>query len=366
MSATISVEKRVGVIVARDGVRYYALFESTIDTKDPKWNCAYFGTGEACMQKIISWARATEGGSLRALKGGLTPSAYIKRTTIADIHHLHGLEFSDSTVSLNLFENAAALQQILDDCQIGAWRLIQSPVFHPYYRHPDVPELGYTVPKAPAASLRNDLLSIESGERFGSGLYYLSRSPEGVISMIGADFYAVQHLIAEVVAPGERAAPGSAENTIRAIRKALKEAKPISLEQATIAYRDDAMPSWRIDNFKRYAAKVGRDAESPVVIATLKEILAADAFYEFQSCDYDAIVFPQPAVLPPKNERRVRDPDLAPAANPAQHPAPQMALHLQPALQPDLAVQTNQTNPPQKQDRPEGRAILRRVRPGMA
>lgn len=327
MGSTYSVNKQAAATVAPNGTIFFALFEQTYESncfpQTPNWCAIYFGTAEACMERIISHATACEGGMLKEKGGDTTPSAYIKhwrealanpvslrrgfvsaefgkgiysidddkRDAIATILAKYGHPgIVDNKVSIKIGEQPELLQEIID-ARTSAWKFIdRSDVAHesatdwaaysPPLCESDVPE--FSVFYIQESNHDREHWVLMDGRMHGLGWSY---------STIG-------RLIERFGKPSEKARPGSIESVIRAIRAAVKKAVPFPMEQRVRIDGAKTEESYRTSAFESFAEKLGMGG-AKAVETTVRGILAADALYGFCSMTNDMVTFLDlPAVLP--------------------------------------------------------------------
>lgn len=267
MGSTISVAKNASFIEDAKGERYFLLSEQTYESnmfpQDPRWGAIYFGPVLRCLEKVVEWSAACEGGSIRGPKGSITPTAYIKqwrdamaaptqliqarvqipfgtshyevplshRPRVLEIlarHSIAAAEDGPVVIDMAAAGALAAAHEITTtkfsrshfEGLISPWKL---------FRHLDCyslphPEKGLQRPPAVKADLSGvqvfNFPPVEEGGYQPSDATLILR--DGRLHTGGMEGF-----IREVIAPGETARPGSAEPTIRAFRALLKAAQPL-------------------------------------------------------------------------------------------------------------------------------------------
>lgn len=326
MGSTYSVNKQAAATVAPNGTIFFALFEQTYESncfpQTPNWCAIYFGTAEACMERIISHATACEGGMLKEKGGNTTPSAYIKhwrealanpvslrrgvvsaefgkgiytidddkRSAIEVILAKHGHPgVVDNKVSIDIGEKPELLQEIID-ARTSTWKFIDRTDV----RHESAKDWAAYSPTLCSAEVPEfDVFYIQ--ERPNYDREHWVRLDGQVLGM-GWSYNVIGRLIERFGKPAEKANPGSVESVIKAIRAKVKVAVPFPMDQRIRVEGERAEEPFRARAFEEFAAKLGM-AGAKVIESTVREVLAADALYNFQSMSASMVSFlDRPAV----------------------------------------------------------------------
>lgn len=326
MGSTYSVQKQAAAIVAPNGSIYFALFEQTYESnvfpQRPTWCAIYFGTAEACMDRIISHATACEGGMLKEKGGDATPSAYIKhwREAMADPVSLRrgvvSAEFGkgiytldddkrsaidailakhghpgviDNKVSIKVGEQPELLQAIID-ARTPAWKFIdRSDVIHESAKD----WAAYSPSLCSGAVPELDVFYIQEKPNYDREHWVRL---DGQMVSMGWSYSIIGHLIDRFGKPAEKTNPGSVESVIKAIRARVKKAVPFPMEQRVRIDGKKAEERFRARAFELLATKLGMEG-AKVVESTVGGILAADALYDFQSMTASMVTFVDQAAL---------------------------------------------------------------------
>lgn len=320
MGSTSIKARKVAVIETKKGP-FYALFESTYESnvfpQTPTWGCRYFGTIAGCMDRIIRDGAVAEGGMLKEAAGHVTPSAYIKHwreafatptqlevnkvtgrlgTRFHDVkpdHHeavgevlaTHGVSVDDQqSFVIDLMEAPEAMQSILDKHLAPAWYFFDG---HDWSSH-DRSDLGYVTPRA-AAYLKTLPVKIYFIQARNEEREHWILWPNGEVTRMGWAYSTIEILINEFATESERQRPGSAENMIRVIRQAVKEAITFDDGQKVTISSTEATSNWLKRLYKELANKLGLEGEE--ITTTLGQIRQADAVYQFKHLSLGMVRF---------------------------------------------------------------------------
>lgn len=321
MGSTIITDKRAAAIIAADGTPFFALFaqtyESNVYPQTPRWSCFTFGTAEHCMTRIIEDAASTEGGGLRARNGRITPTSYIaswrkclanpveltvdtvcgkigngfsnidpeSQTIVKTVLGRHGIALgADGSITISLVEKPQALEQLLTELKLGAWRFIDGARFGS-----TVFEAAAYAPKlCQGDEIHIPIVFLQQAE--GAERDHWVLMPDGSTSCTGWEYSTVQRLIHQYVVPAETARPGCAEDVIRRIRQCVSQRIALSPDQPVSVYRDRAKHSWNADTYDRLAKKLQRCFGQ--LSTTVGEITKSDALWELRSLPDEMLVFP--------------------------------------------------------------------------
>jgi hypothetical protein len=324
MSTTYSVGKQAAAIASADGTIYYALFERTYESNvfphSPHWCALYFGTAAACMQRIVRWATACEGGCLKEEGGWVSPSVYIKhwreamasplgfvRTAVTGRFGTGLYELSpderdalalilaryrhpgiqDDRISLDLQEHAPIFQAIVDSGKGLPWRFldrsaIEGDASWAAYRPA---ETTWTLP--PVAIWRIQPQPSRESE------YWIGR-PDGSFEGTGWAYSTIAKLIDRYAVQAEQEMPGSAEAVIRQIRACVKEVSNVPASQVVRVDSHRITESWQQRACQTLAAKLGLTGS--VLEMTVAAMLKAEGLHELTSLPTAAVMFPGLAV----------------------------------------------------------------------
>ncbi|MEW5891175.1 MAG: hypothetical protein AB1768_19545 [Pseudomonadota bacterium] len=332
MSSTYSVGKKAAAMAGPDGTIYYALceqiYESNVFPRTPRWSVHYFGTAEACMDRIISIAMDCDGGMLKEEGGDTTPSAYIKhwREALASPTELSG-EWAEASFGRGIyglgegsrpqieavlaahghpgpdgdkvrigFRHQPALMQAVIDAGAWAWCFLQPE----QCSATPAPWAAYKPPLSDG--LVPDVTIWSIADRPGlEPEHWIER--DGQFRKSGWSYSTVGRLIDMFARRSEREKPGSAEATIRKIRKAMKAARPMSADTSVRIERAKAGDRWDLEKFDQLAAKLSVGAPETVT-TTVGAIQRAEAVWEFTSLPDAMVTFsglpqtPSPAEQP--------------------------------------------------------------------
>lgn len=322
MSSTYSVGKKAAVIAAINGTLYYALFEQTFESnvfpQTPRWSAIYFGTAAACMDTIIKYSAACEGGCLKERGGDTTPSAYIKhwREALANPVELASdrsltASFGNGIYKLDpesrpqveallskhghpgvegdklVLQLPTHVELLADLAAAGTptWRFLDESGT---YSYPN-PQLGYQPAAAKGEVPAFSALYAKDKPSYDSEFWI---SAEGSILGTGWHYSTISHLIHRFVRPSEARFPGSAESAIKQIRAVVKEAVPFPNGQRIEIDCTKAPHRWQAETAERLAEKMGLPKDQTLISTTMGDILAKEVLYEFKSLAPEMITFP--------------------------------------------------------------------------
>lgn len=329
MGSTYSVGKRAAALAGPDGTIYYALFEETYESNvyphHPCWSAIYFGTAQACMDRIIWHAEYCEGGMTKEEGGNTTPSAYIKhwreamsnptelsgewteasfgngiyvldpamRPQIEAVLHTHSHPGPDGDKVRVNFRKQPELMHALVDVGAYAWRF-----FGPRQCTSIPAEWAAYSPKLVSGLIPT--VTIWSIADRPDAEHWIQS--EGRMRKAGWAYSTVEYLIDDFARPSEREHPGSAEATIREIRKLMKKVRPMPMETVVRVERAKGGEKWDLRTFDQLAAKLGCTGQE--IATTVGAILRADAVYEFKSLPDAMVAFDGlPAVSKPGEQQ---------------------------------------------------------------
>ena len=320
MSSTIVASRMVASLQTLKGL-FYALFEQTCASNDhpktPTWRCSYFGTAAACMRRAITDAATTEGGILKEASGQVSPSVYIKhwrhefaqpvalKTTIvqarfgsgfydlsvgkkeavASLLASHGLQIHDDMVTINLYQDPDVLQELIDTHTLPIWKFLsgndyQLPGLESHKYSPDLQKSIYTTHPA-------NVFSLQEGQ---SERIYWIMGKDGVMIKSGWAYSTIEKMVEIYASESELQRPGSAEDTIRLVRQAVKDAVPLQEDCQLVINRDAFEHSWEKDSFNFLAGKL--QVADGLIATTIGELRTADALYEFTCIPSKMVSFP--------------------------------------------------------------------------
>lgn len=320
MSVTYSVAKEAAAIAAANGEIYYALFERTYESNvhphTPHWCAIYFGTAKACMQKLILWSSACEGGSLQEPGGRTTPSAYLKhwrealaspaalpaqrlqvlfgdkslykvgaeqRPALEAVVHASGLNIEGETLHLALPDHARLLQALID-AGLSAWKALDRPA-----AAEPAPWAAYAPPAVKAALQPITVYFAQHGDRDRE---HWVVHDSGESTHTGWAYSTIGALICRYAIAAEAEQPGSAESVMRQIRHAVEvEARPLAAEQIVVVDPAHIAEDWQLRQYRHLCDKLHKPQDAGRIECGLGEILAAGALYELGALDAAAVTF---------------------------------------------------------------------------
>jgi hypothetical protein len=320
MGSTYSVNKQAAAMVAPNGTIFFALFEQTYESnvfpQHPHWCAIYFGTAEACMDRVITHATSCEGGMLKEKGGDTTPSAYIKhwrealanpltlrrgtvsaefgkgiykldedkQAAISTILAAHGhAGILDAKVAIDIGEKPELLQAVID-AGTSVWKFID---------HTDVIHESATDWAAYSPALCSGVVP-------EFDVFYITEKPnrdrehwvlkDGQMMGLGWSYSTIGRLIDRIGKASERTQPGSVEAVIKTIRAKVKQAVPFPMEQRIRIDREKAEDCYRASAFDALAVKLGKENTAELE-TTVRDILAAEALYDFRSMTDGMVAF---------------------------------------------------------------------------
>lgn len=320
MGSTIVAARSIAALNTLKG-QFYCLFSQTYESnsfpRTPSWGCNFFGTAEACMRRIIVEASATEGGILKEVSGQVSPSAFIKhwrrefnypmtlknmivranfgtsyrelpfdkKDAVCSLLDQHGLELHENTVILNLFQNSDVFQALIETHHLSAWKFLggmdfQSPCQSNLIYAPELQNSPYEV-----LPVRVWYIDQPGHER-----EHWLISEDGKKTYTGWAYNTIECLIRTYAVESERQRPGSAENTIRLIRKTVANASLLPDDCSVSINRSAATENWQKTSFDSLARKLQRECSS--VSTTIGEIRKSSAIYDFAHMPENMVAFP--------------------------------------------------------------------------
>lgn len=331
MGSTYSVDKRAAALVAPNGTIYYALFEQTYESnvwpRTPRWCARFFGTAEACMERIVAWSTDCEGGMLKGSNGDISPSTYIKQwreamaTPVEFAGRVKQVEFGDGLYKLDPDKRDAAAVILARHGHPGIHdnKVVIDVRYQPEILADLISEMGYAwrfldihnssankwattwaayTPAANSVKLPGqiEVFYLPDPKLRPDNEHWIRI--DGKVMHTGWEYSTIRRLIGLLAVEAEKRVPGSAENVIKQIRRLVKQKQAFLLDQEVRV--DPAMigEAWRTSQFKHLAEKLGLDSSGPIKF-TLRQACTADAVYEFGGMPDEAVEFID---LPPARE----------------------------------------------------------------
>lgn len=326
MSSTyVTAMEAHACIDAHTGERYYLLkekvFESNVFPQTPRWSPLFFGTGAACLDAVIRFSAACEGGCLKGATGPISPSTYIRRWRAALSNPMEMVvppiiqlkigtswemirpKHVDAVNEVLARHGAPTFQEEVLTVDIDTAAKDALPLISELYARNSETDcsgralfgnfgansgcwshLAFTTPED--RRQHSNGLSLEyAGQQYGRPSYLLIHN--GSAKFAGADWEVMSTVIRRHVPRMEAERPGSAEAQISSVRrlfKALPEQPTLSSRLVQILRPSNGC-NWASEQYARIASKKTPDVEGVIQtnLTFLHEHGIFDAFVHLSS-----------------------------------------------------------------------------------